>query len=294
MLTSIISGMPGPSQRSQLFKCLPQGREHTCIGEHAASFLGKVAIKKWSQKIGEMFLFPPKNKGDIEDVHFLLNLNFPCFFHKKSIPTFSDIDDFLKSPLRWGSATLTISGPKGPPDSSMPMGPNSYHQICRFIPSLCCVIFERCDTAYDCFLIVVLCGIFSTPPKWSTVANFGSALAKMDRYPAPSSAFKVLFGRVLLSFVNVLTRFELSVLVKKKHRKGSCCFFRTLDRTWRNIKAIWPSFSHKKLALKNFCWRFNELWIRLILFKCCSWQPRNAEHLGVPMKTTVRKEVRKH
>jgi len=86
--------MPGPSQRSQLFKCLPQGREHTCIGEHAASFLGKVAIKKWS-KIGEVFLFPPKKNSDIEDVHVLLNLNFPCFFSIKiTYPAFPDVDDF--------------------------------------------------------------------------------------------------------------------------------------------------------------------------------------------------------
>lgn len=162
--------------------------------------------------------FPPQKKGDIEDVHVLLNLNFPCFFPQKlHTQHFQMLMIFEVSQLlgaKVSTATLTISGPKGPPDSSMPMGPNSYHPICGFIPSLCCVIFE-CDTAYDCFLIVVLCGIFSTPPKWSTVANFGSALAKMDRYPAPSSAFKVLFGRVLLSFVNVLTRFDLSVLVKK-------------------------------------------------------------------------------
>lgn len=100
MLTSIISGMPGPSQRSQLFKCLPQGREHTCIGEHAASFLGKVAIKKWSKKIGEMFLFPQK-KVILKMFMFYWTWTSLVFFHKSYIPSISRCWWFLKSPNFW-------------------------------------------------------------------------------------------------------------------------------------------------------------------------------------------------
>ena len=115
---------------------LAQGWEHTCIGEHTASFLGKVAIKKWSKKIGEMFLFP-KKKVILKMFMFYWTWTSLVFFHKSYIPSISRCWWFLKSPnfwlLRWGSATLTISGPKGPPDSSMPMGPNSYHPICGFL-----------------------------------------------------------------------------------------------------------------------------------------------------------------
>lgn len=171
----------------------------------------------------------------------------------------------------------------------------SFHEI-NPLPSLwpfavlCLNLATLLMTVFSSLFYVASSPLLQSGALWQTLDQLLQKWIAIQLRHRPSKCYLEGFCYRSWTFWHVLS----SLFLWKKHRKGSCCFFRTLDRTWRNIKAIWPSFSHKKLALKNFCWRFNELWIRLILFKCCSWQPRNAEHLGVPMKTTVRKEVRKH
>ena len=223
---------------------------------------GKSPSKSGPKKIGEVFLFPPKRNSDIEDLHFLLNLNFPCFFHKNHIPSISRCWWFLKSPLRWGSATLTISGPKGPPDSSMPMGPNSYHQICGFSkvsmkwipfhlsdPLLCYVwTWRHCLWLFShrCFMWHLL--------HSSKVEHCGKLWISSCKNGSLSSSVIGLQSAIWKGFVIVRERFDTFWSLcscEQKHRKGSC-FFRPLDKTLKQFDHLFHTRTwHLRFSLKD-------------------------------------------